>query len=46
MEARIQEVCSKIDELVSEDEFEDENLMSEAMSALSISDVVKDEDLE
>lgn len=46
MEARIQEVCSKIDELVSEEELEDENLMSETMSALSISDIVKDEDLE
>lgn len=46
MEAKIQEVCSKIDELVSEDELEDENLINNAMSALSMGDeyVPSDED--
>jgi hypothetical protein len=38
VEAKIQEVCSKIDELVSETEVEDENLINSAMSALSMSD--------
>jgi hypothetical protein len=46
MEAKIQEVCSKIDELVSEDEIEDENLINSAMSALSMGNeyVPNDED--
>lgn len=46
MESKIQEVCSKIDNLVSEEEVEDENLINNAMSALSIGNeyIPNDED--
>jgi hypothetical protein len=49
MEDRIRQVCSTIDNLINEDEYENENLINEAVSALSIdnSDVeVEDIDLE
>jgi uncharacterized pyridoxal phosphate-containing UPF0001 family protein len=46
MESKIQEVCSRIDNLVSEEEVEDENLINNAMSALSIGNeyIPNDED--
>ena len=46
MESKIQEVCSKIDKLDSEEEVEDENLINNAMSALSMGNeyIHKDED--
>jgi hypothetical protein len=49
MEDRIRQVCSTIDNLINEEEYENENLINEAVSALSIdnSDVeVEDIDLE
>ena len=49
MEDRIRQVCSTIDNLINEDEYENENLINEAVSALSIdnNDVeVEDIDLE
>lgn len=38
MEDKIRQVCSTIDELVNEEEIERENIINEAMSALSIDD--------
>ena len=49
MEDRIRQVCSTIDNLINEEEYENENLINEAVSALSIdnNDVeVEDIDLE
>ena len=49
MEDRIRQVCSTIDNLINEEEYENENLINEAVSALSIdnNDVeVDDVDLE
>ena len=49
MEDRIRQVCSTIDSLINEEEYENENLINEAVSALSIdnNDVeVDDVDLE
>lgn len=43
MEDKIRQVCSTIDELVNEDEIERENIINEAVSALSIDD--KDDEL-
>lgn len=36
MEDRIRQVCSTIDNLINEDEYENENIINEAVSALSI----------
>lgn len=49
MEERIRQVCSTIDNLINEEEYENENLINEAVSALSIdnNDIeVDDVDLE
>ena len=49
MEDKIRQVCSTIDNLINEEEYENENLINEAVSALSIdnNDVeVDDVDLE
>ena len=49
MEDRIRQVCSTIDSLINEEDYENENLINEAVSALSIdnNDVeVDDVDLE
>jgi hypothetical protein len=49
MEDRIRQVCSTIDNLINEEEYENENLINEAVSALSIdnNDVeIEDIDLE
>ena len=49
MEDRIRQVCSTIDNLINEEEYENENLINEAVSALSIDNndaEVDDVDLE
>jgi uncharacterized protein YlxW (UPF0749 family) len=49
MEDKIRQVCSTIDNLINEEEYENENLINEAVSALSIDNSnvdVEDIDLE